>query len=198
MCFCEHFRPKITFFNCHNCYNNHILWCKDFILYGCMYIFKMCAMKSKQTVWQWNVHFQQSTGQRSGSEDNHVNSLHSVYKRRGKYSTSSEFKTQMMWENPQMAFFFFFFLFLNTNQLETTIITLIFFWFFFFSEQAHILPGDAGSEWEQYYPEHTHLLDSLGDYCSSIFYDKSHSLESMSTPLSTHWMRVYICDCYCQ
>lgn len=76
------------------------------------------------------------------------------------------------------------------KQLETTIITLILICFVFFSEQAHILPGDAG-KWEQYYPQHTRLLDSLGDYCSSIFYYKSHSLEMMSTPLTIHWVGVY-------
>lgn len=52
-----------------------------------------------QTVWheikirQGNEHLEQSARQRLEHEDSRVNSLHSVYKKRGKYSTSSEFKT---------------------------------------------------------------------------------------------------------
>lgn len=135
---------------------------------------------------QWNVQLKQSTGLRSGSEDNHVNSLHSVYEQRGKYSTSSEFKTQVMQKKKIRATN----VLLTQNSLKSQSSpwsSACFFFFFFSSEQTHILPGDAG-KWEQYYPEHTQLLDSLGDYCSSIFYDKSHSLDniiySTNSPLS--------------
>lgn len=43
-------------------------------------------------------------GQKCGTEENYVNSSHRVCKQKGKYSTSSEFKTQVIQENPQMAF----------------------------------------------------------------------------------------------
>lgn len=71
-----------------------------------MHISIQCDMKSKSDsgMYACNKADQITSGQRSGHEDNHVNSLHSVYKRRGKYSTSSEFKTQVMQEKPQMPF----------------------------------------------------------------------------------------------
>lgn len=58
----------------------------------------------------------------------------------------------------------------NTKQLGTTIITLI------YCE-----------------PEHTQLLDAFCDHCSSIFYDKGHSLEIVyfNTPLTTQRLRIY-------
>lgn len=84
-------------------------------------------------VWHedWNVQLQQSMGQSSGSENNHVNSVHSEYKQWGKYSTSSLFKTWVTKREQKKATnALFFFFFLNLNQSQTTIITLIYFEFF--------------------------------------------------------------------
>lgn len=61
------------------------------------------------------------------------------------------------------------------------------FFFLTFSQQTHILPGDAGNR-DQHYPEHTQLLDWLGDYCSSNFlWSKSQSryfIYATNNPLS--------------
>lgn len=69
-------------------------------------LFISCSrvIKSKQATSQWNVHLWQRAGQRSETGDRQGNVLQCEQTKEGKYSTSSEFKTQVMQENPQMAF----------------------------------------------------------------------------------------------
>lgn len=105
-----------------------------------------------------------------------------LHKQRGKHSTGLEFKTGDLKKATNAL--------LTLNSLKPRSSPWppsdFFNFFVLFSEWNHILSGDAGKS-KHYYPEHTQLLNSLGDYCSSFFlYDQSHRLDISTMPLTTH------------